>query len=241
MNDQSAATATLRDDLLLSEQQVRYFETFGYLRIPGLFADDIDRIIGGFEQVFANEEHPRLETYEELHLEKRRLIIPGFISKSDDLRWLLDDPRTVGVCRSLIGDDYEYAESDGNLFDCESEWHSDIYAAPFHQYHLKLSFYLDSLTGGSGAIRVMPGTNHHTSEYAKRLRRDLNDPTATEALFGVEGRDLPSWTVHSEPGDLVVWNFRTIHASYNGGERRRLFSVNFREPDSSQGQPSDTD
>ena len=26
-----------------------------------------------------------------------------------------------------------------------------------------------------------------------------------------------------------MWNFRTIHGSYNGGERRRLFSLNFGE------------
>jgi hypothetical protein len=38
---------------------------------------------------------------------------------------------------------------------------------------------------------------------------------------------VPSWTVDVDPGDLVVGNFRTMHASFNGGVRRRLFTMNF--------------
>ena len=30
---------------------------------------------------------------------------------------------------------------------------------------------------------------------------------------------------------MIAWDFRTIHASFNGGERRRLFSINFRGPE----------
>ena len=35
-------------------------------------------------------------------------------------------------------------------------------------------------------------------------------------------------TNRTEPGDLVVWDFRTIHAAY-GRTGRRLFSINCRE------------
>ena len=38
-----------------------------------------------------------------------------------------------------------------------------------------------------------------------------------------------SIAINSTPGDLIIWNFRTIHGSYQGGERRRLFSLNFGE------------
>ena len=37
----------------LSEQQLNYFNTFGYLYFPGLMADCIDRIIEEFEAVWA--------------------------------------------------------------------------------------------------------------------------------------------------------------------------------------------
>ena len=34
------------------EQQAAFFHTFGALKVPGLFADDIDRICEGFEEMF---------------------------------------------------------------------------------------------------------------------------------------------------------------------------------------------
>jgi len=104
-----------------------------------------------------------------------------------------------------------------------------MYAAPLQHYHVKLSFYLDELGGESGAIRIIPGSHFHQQTFARTLRRDFNDPARIKAVYGVEGRDIPSVTVESTPGDLIVWNFRTVHASYNGGQRRRLFSLNYGE------------
>jgi Phytanoyl-CoA dioxygenase (PhyH) len=221
-------------DTGLTPQQVAFFETFGYLKLPGLFADAVDDIIAGFEEVFAAEGHPRMELYEPLHGEERRLIIPAFITKSERLVRLLDDARVVGIVTSLLGQGYEYAESDGNLFDCESTWHSDIYGAPMSVHHVKLSFYLDSLRADSGAIRVMPGTNFFNDPFALSLRKRMKDVSKIEEEFGVTDRELPSVVLETDPGDVVVWDFRTIHASFYGGKRRRLFSINFRERQSDQ-------
>ena len=35
----------------LSEQQLAYFDTFGFLKFPGLFADDIGTVTDGFELI----------------------------------------------------------------------------------------------------------------------------------------------------------------------------------------------
>jgi hypothetical protein len=217
---------------LLTPQQIHFFDTFGYLKLPGRFAEDIDDIIAGFEALFGNDQQPVWETREALHGDEKRVIIPGFIEQSPRLAPLQHDPRVVGVVQSLIGPGYTWASSDGNLFYCESYWHSDMYAAPLHHYHIKLSFYLDELSGQSGAIRLIPGSQFHTQSFARTLRRDFEDPDRVEELFGVPGNEIPSVTIDSTPGDLIVWNFRTLHGSYNGGERRRLFSLNFgeREP-----------
>jgi hypothetical protein len=213
----------------LTQQQVRYFETFGFLVLPGLFRDEVGSIIDAFEEVFATEGHARMETYVELHGEERRLIIPQFVTKHPTLNRLREDPRVVGVVTSLLGQNHEYAESDGNLFDCESLWHSDTYGAPMLIHHVKLSFYLDSLKADSGAIRVIPGTQHFRESFATALRDGFRDSTAIEEQFGVDPRDIPSIALETEPGDVVVWDFRTIHASYYGPVRRRLFSINYRE------------
>jgi ectoine hydroxylase-related dioxygenase (phytanoyl-CoA dioxygenase family) len=98
------------------------------------------------------------------------------------------------------------------------------------QLHVKLSFYLDPLDADSGAIRLIPGTNDWTSAFATQLRSDLATPDRVQQTLGVRWDEVPSWPLATVPGDLVVWNFRVIHASFGGSERRRLFSMNFREP-----------
>jgi hypothetical protein len=213
----------------LTEQQVRFFETFGFLRLPGLFAPEIDEITEAFDAVFADDANQRMETYVELHGEERRRIIPQFVTKHPTLDRLREDPRVVGIVASLLGPDAEYAESDGNLFDCESIWHSDTYGAPLTVHHAKLSFYLDTLRADSGAIRVIPGTQHFRESFATSLRKGFREPLRIEEQFGVPARDIPSMALETDPGDLVVWDFRTIHASYNGKTGRRLFSLNYRE------------
>ena len=226
---QSGGTAVVDSQYLLSPQQIYFFETFGFLKIPGLFADDIADIIGGFEDLFGDEDQPVWETKEALHGDERRVIIPGFIEQSPRLAPLQNDPRVVGIVQSILGRDYIWSSSDGNLFYCESYWHPDDYAAPLHHYHVKLSFYLDDLTGKSGAIRIIPGSHFHQQTYSRTLRRAFKDEAGVKELYGIPGGEIPSITVESTPGDLIIWNFRTVHGSYNGGERRRLFSLNFGE------------
>lgn len=214
---------------VISEADKRYFDTFGFLRIRGLFASDIARITEGFEEVFEAEHGNTLDSNMALHFNEKRSIVPGIVSRSDKLCDLVDDPRTVSVVSTLMGRPYEYSESDGSLFYCDTSWHPDSYGAPMSQIHLKLSLYLDPLRGESGAIRMMPGTNFWESEYANAVRGGVYDPESIEATYGVKPDELPSWTLESEPGDLIVWSFRTVHASFNGGQRRRLLSINFRE------------
>ena len=170
-----------------------------------------------------------METHERLHFNEKRMIIPAFVRKSPLLEGLPTDPRVVGIVRSLLGEHFVDTESDGNVFSCDTSWHPDTYSAPLTDHHVKISFYLDPLTGDSGSIRMMPGTNHFRDSYAKTLRAELEVPEEIPSLFGMSPDSLPSHTIESHPGDVVVWDFRTIHASFNGGTRRRLFSLNFKQ------------
>ena len=94
----------------------------------------------------------------------------------------------------------------------------------------RFSFYLDPLRADTGAIRMIPGTNHYLTNFAGTLVRTLQQPEDIEHTYGVRWDEIPSYVVETDPGDLVVWSFRTIHASFGGDARRRLFSMSFREP-----------
>lgn len=210
----------------LTPQQINYFNTFGFLRLPGMFKDEIDRIERGFETVFREHDSETITTQYALHGDQERHIIMPFVQKDDDLRWLLEDRRVVGITESLFDTEYVYNGSDGNLFHCESHWHSDVFGSPLRIKTIKLSFYLDSLSGESGSIRFLPGSNFYKDEYSRAIRRGMETPMEK---FGVPGEELPGIAVSSEPGDLILWAFRTLHASYHGGQRRRLFSLNYAE------------
>jgi ectoine hydroxylase-related dioxygenase (phytanoyl-CoA dioxygenase family) len=216
---------------VLSPQQIAYFDTFGFVKLPGLFRPEIEQLTAGFEEVFADEANVFEIEEETLHSNQRRIIAVQFLDRSEKLSWLKSDRRVHGIVGALMPNGYEYSESDASCFYCETSWHHDSFGAPIERYHVKLSFYLDPLSADSGAIRVIPGTHHHQTGFARRLRRGLRTAQSIPETYGVDGRDIPAWTIDSEPGDVIVWNYRTMHASYNGGDRRRLFSVSFREPE----------
>jgi hypothetical protein len=258
---QVAPAPTQRESFSLSEQQLAFFHTFGYLKVPGLFASDIDEITEAFESVFSakelvqflarwwcgkpidtgqptgdiNVDPPWFETNFDLHFGRDRVTIPNITLRHERLAALERDPRVVDTMASILGPDFETKAADANLFYCDTSWHADMYSSPMNEFHAKLSLYLDPLRGDSGAIRVIPGTNFHTTPFARQLRQKLSTPTTIEDNFGVAPHDVPSWTVTSEPGDAVLWNYKLIHASFNGGDRRRLLSLNFRQRPAEEG------
>jgi len=174
---------------------------------------------------------PVIDTYEHLNFGGHRAIIPGILESCPELAWLLSDSRITATAADLLGPDHEYFGSDGNIFNCDTSWHMDTYGAPIERYHLKLLFYLDHLDGSSGALRVLPGTNHHDDAYSRQLRPGLFDRERTEATYGLGVEKIPAYVIDNEPGDLIVVNFRTAHATFNTQAGRRLFTLNYRAPE----------
>jgi hypothetical protein len=213
----------------LTAEQVRFFHTFGFVHVPGMFADEVGTISDGFDEIFAAETPD--ESRRPIHYEDVRLTIgPGFVQRSPKLSWLQTDPRLVGRITDLIGEAHDGNESDGNIFICDTGWHSDMFGASLDRLYVKVYFYLDPLDRDTGALRVMPGTNSHTSDYARGIRGLLWNPDGAPDAFGMDARDLPSWTIATEPGDVIFGDFRTLHATFGDGRARRLFTMNFSAP-----------
>jgi ectoine hydroxylase-related dioxygenase (phytanoyl-CoA dioxygenase family) len=143
---------------------------------------------------------------------------------------LRTDPRITGIAASLLGPDFEYAYSDGNLFYCDVYWHFDAFGSPIEQRHIKMYFYLDALRRDTGALRVIPGSSDIDGSFVAAVRPLFMDPDKARETLGIALEDVPSWTLEVDPGDVIVGNYRTMHATFGGGPRRRLFTVNFKEP-----------
>ena len=204
----------------LTSQQNNLFDTFGYLVFPGLFARDIDLITDAFEENWANNGTN--------HDGSRRSSLVPFIDQHEYLSALLDDSRLDGIAESLLGTDYNYAASDGNFYVGDTAWHSDRYRwMPVLTF--KVAFYLDPVTRDTGCLRVIPGSHKRGDVFADGVQPMAEDPREgrTENLWGVPPDAVPAISLNSEPGDLVIFDHRLKHASFGGGNRRRMFTLNY--------------
>jgi hypothetical protein len=202
----------------LSEQQIVFFETFGYLGLPGLLADRIDEIIEEFEATWSDRGGGHNG---QVHDGKARSCIVPFIDQREKLASLIDDPRIVAIGSALLGDDFNYMGSDGNYYVGDTGWHSDGWHPVTR--HIKLAFYLDHLTADTGCLRVIPGSHRIDDRFAQDLQSQIRK---SDSLWGLKGSEVPAIPLEVTPGDLLVFNHNLKHAAFGGNDHRRMFTMN---------------
>lgn len=196
---------------MLTPQQKTFFDTFGYLRLPGLFKDDIAEITQAFEEVWTRRGH--------VHTGETRSAIVPFVDQHERLRELFDDARILALGEGLLGPDFNFMGSDGNYYVGDTRWHCDSYHETY--IFMKVAFYLDPIDSRSGALRIVPGSN-----AASPYRSKLGDRVvASEQQMGVKGSDIPAVSLDSQPGDVVAFHHNCLHASYGGSKARRMFTI----------------
>ncbi len=213
----TTAVATQAPDVRLTAEQMRFFEAFGYIMLPGAVADIIDGISTAFEQVWSSrggghDGRP--------HDHQQRSSIVPFIDQSAYLSALLDHPRVHGAACSLLGDDFNYTSSDGNLYVGDTAWHRDSGAE--RPRFIKIAFYLDRLSASQGALRVVPGSHRMGDVYSQEAHAAACEP----ATVGCVGSTIPAMALEVVPGDVVIFNHAMLHSSWGGGTQRRMFTIN---------------
>ena len=171
-------------------------------------------------------------------LNERLTVVVPFIDQHPYLSSLLDDPRVLGIGSSICGEDFNYMTSDGNVYSGDTPWPSDTSWGA--KLPIKTAFYLDPLDAASGSLRVIPGSHHKGSRFWRMLgavdyyRTPLDERASLpEKTWGMSGAEVPSVALETEPGDVLVFNHEIKHASFGGGTRRRMFTINMqaRQPD----------
>ena len=222
--------------MLLTEQQLRFFETFGYLALRGLFRDEVDALNDAFREVWTANGGGLDGAADDL--DERLTIVVPFVDQHPYLCSLIDDPRIYDIGVSICGEDFNYMTSDGNVYSGDTPWHSDCSHGA--KLSIKTAFYLDPLDAASGSLRVIPGSHLKGGRFSQMLnavdyyRAPADARTGLpEKAWGVPGQDVPSVALETAPGDVLVFQHELKHASFGGGTRRRMFTINMqkRQPD----------
>jgi len=202
--------------MTLGQAQLDFFDAFGYLLVRHLFSpEETEKIIEGFEWSIQNCGNGKN------HDGTSRTMFGGPIEHTPEMCAILDHPSILGLIGGVLGEDFNYTGGDGNYYSGDTGWHPDgnwgqLFAA-------KIAFYLDPLTRGTGALRLIPGS-HRPDHFVRQEKIDVNNSLE---LFGIPPTEFPgSITVETNPGDVVIFNHDLYHASFGGGSRRRMFTMN---------------
>jgi ectoine hydroxylase-related dioxygenase (phytanoyl-CoA dioxygenase family) len=190
---------------MLTEQQVTFFNTFGFIILRKVFSenelaiinDEFNRGALGKRQI-----HPTLTNWSNLSPETSFLSV------------LPEDPRICETAEQLFGEDAVAMSSNSSRRVGDTHWHTD--RPDPHSYGMKFSVYLQPIDTGNGALRVIPGS--HKKPYIDKLKEiDLNTPDIS----------VPSYTCVSYPGDIVLFNLALWHSSWGGSSDRRVCTMDF--------------
>ncbi len=211
---------------MLSSGQIAHFHTFGYLVIRRAFTrDEVEELIRKAATVYAKKLGRDIG-------DEEWLWEPGFIEESPELMKLVEDDRIYLPMVELLGEDLIWIGSEGmwgidpKLAD--HSWHFDGFRTSQHLDYTrtKVMLYLDPQKKDTGALRVIPGSHRDPFHQALMPLQDAHisgDP----GCFGVQGPQIPSCAVETEPGDIVLFNQWLYHAVYGKAGKRRVIVFKF--------------
>ncbi|MBM3263533.1 MAG: phytanoyl-CoA dioxygenase family protein [candidate division Zixibacteria bacterium] len=185
--------------------QKQYFEDFGFLILPGVLADRIGEIEADFERIFRENGV--------VHDGTKRSGCGQMLESSEILCSILEHPEVDGMLTAVLGENYNYLGSAGELYVAGGMWHPDATFNP--NVHAKMAMYLDHLTADTGALRYIPGSHKGGWEGNQD----------TYGKWGISPEEVPCIAPENFPGDLCIFNLKTVHNSLGGGNRRRMLNM----------------
>ena len=209
--------------MIFTKQQIRFFETFGFVVLRGLMKqDEMDLMREESEDIMRE-----LRGGKDFDGKTRQAIQP-FFERRPFLHSLLGDERINDIGEELCGPDFVLDVTEGNLHVGDTQWHGS-YGAWEPVRWIKIGFYLESLRADNGCLRFVPGSHIlGDPDYYSVLRDNPEDPD-TFRPFGVKPSEVPCYPVECEPGDVIVFVETLLHASFGGRNGRHQHAINFFE------------
>ena len=210
---------------MLTPIQLTQFQVFGCLVLRGVLTADEIRTAGAefaFGLSLTQESDRSGIGGQQLNWTNQRPETPFLGS-------LLEDNRFYGAAKQVLGEDAVGFFARCNSFNGpQTAWHPDQVDRAWRG--IKVGLYLDPLDGDTGALRLIPGShkNPFFSDIHQVELRHSN--TGGERAGGLNVEDMPAFIATSEPGDVVVFDNHTWHASYGGGKNRRMCTLGYFAP-----------
>ena len=223
----------------LTEREQMSFDIFGFVVLRDFYNDRVAEVSAAFDKVFAeSNDHFVMDGSVDAHTatdpatpDMARQVLGDFVGRDPVLADLAADERLHAILEQVLGSGYSFIGSDGNLMSCDLSWHID---SPAHQpqKYVKVFYYLDPLTESTGALRMLPGSSNGDDAYSMELRKALVGPILRGGEPVLDLEDIPYFVAETQPGDVIVSRFETIHSSFGGKPGRRLFTLNYAQPKS---------
>ena len=200
---------------MLTNHQVAHYKTFGFLIWHQVLSrDEILRCAIELERgLGADYSHKPFDGTKKQMATAMGPLTPFMAS-------LLEDPRFCDVAEQLGGDDILGLISDVNRRVGNTFWHADT--AGIHRCSVKFGWYLDPVGADSGAMRLIPGSHRNPLHDALKALLPYPEPGQVP---DISVADVPAYACETEPGDVLIFDPRTWHASVGGPPGRRLCTL----------------
>lgn len=208
---------------MLSANQEQIFNDFGFIVLRKIFDQkEISIINSEFNSGLniAEKSMSRAHIRKQLNWSNLKPEYP-FLSA------LLEDDRFTSIAKQILGDDFIGSYSNSNSFSSKvTEWHPDISVRDYDWKGIKFGFYLENTSGSTGALRLIPGS--HKSPFHEQIGKlKFKENIVDDKHEGFTVPDIPAFYAESEPGDVVLFDNHTWHASWGGGDNRKLCSIGY--------------
>jgi len=218
---------------MLSPSQIEYFNVFGVLILRNVLSKDEVRKLNA-------EWDARLATTTDGNAQGEKKYImswPNLGPDTPNARSLLEDQRVNEIVESIYPDGFYGISCNSSSKVGETPWHPDSNFKNFHG--IKVVTYLQPLNDDNGALRVIPGSHRYPKhdeikhiEMRKTksdglMREKKVDDANAKTNGGLAIGEVPAFACATNPGDIIVFDFRVWHASIGGAYDRRLLSMIF--------------